>query len=58
MSLVRAGLCVDPCLQIAGLVDDTAAEAKAAGSGAEMAPVAQGGYGARTVAAASSMVSS
>jgi hypothetical protein len=45
MSLVLAGLCVDPCMQIAGLVDDAAAEAKAAGSGAEMAPVAQGGYG-------------
>jgi hypothetical protein len=36
---------VDPLVDVVGAVEDAAAEADAAGSGAEVAPIAQGGDG-------------
>jgi hypothetical protein len=35
----------DPFVEVVGAVEDAAAEAEAAGSGAEVPPVAQGGFG-------------
>jgi hypothetical protein len=35
----------DPLVEVVGAVEDAAAEAEAAGSGAEVTPVAQGGDG-------------
>src|SRR3954468_3541797 len=47
-SLGRAGVFaagVDPCVEVVAAVKDAAAEAEAAGAGAEVAPVAEGGDG-------------
>jgi len=48
---------VDPRSQVVQAVDDAATEAKAGRASPEVAPVAQGGDGARTSSAASVMVS-
>src|SRR3954467_3072681 len=47
-SLGRAGVFAaggDPCVEVVAAVKDAAAEAEAAGAGAEVAPVAEGGDG-------------
>jgi hypothetical protein len=49
---------VDPGAQVVGTVEDPATGAEAARAGAEVAPVARGGDGARRSSAASAMVSS
>ena len=42
---MRVVLGIDPYVNVVGAVEDAAADFEAAGSDAEVAPVAQGGYG-------------